>query len=111
MPGVPALTTNGAAMPATVNWVTVSCASGVSTSLSGVPPVIRLPVAVPLIGTVLASLLAIGASLTGAMLMVVVAMGEVAPWLSVTVNGMLTVPLKLSAGVKIKPAACAGVSG
>ena len=109
MPGVPAVTVKGAAMPATLNWVTLSCASGVSISLSGVPPVIRLPAAEPLIGTVLASLLAIGASLTGAMLIAVLTTGEVAPWLSVTVKGMLTVPLKLSAGVKIKPAACTGV--
>ena len=111
VPGVPAVTVKGVAMPATLNWVTLSCAMGVSTSLSGVPPVMRLPAAEPLIGAVLASGLAFGASLTGAILMVVVAMGEVAPWLSLTLKAMLTVPLKLGAGVKMSPAACAGVNG
>ena len=61
-----------------------------------------------LIATVLASLVATGASFTGVMLKTWVATGEVRPAGSVTVNGMLTVPLKLGAGVKIKPAACAG---
>ena len=52
---------------------------------------------------------ATGGSLTGLTVIAAVAAGEVAPPLSVTVNGMLTVPLKLAAGTNIMLAACRGV--
>ena len=53
---------------------------------------------------------AIGASGTALMVIAMLAGAETAPLLSVAVKGMLTVPLKLAAGLKIRPAACAGVS-
>ena len=53
---------------------------------------------------------ATGASGAGLMVIATLTGVETAPPLSVAVNGMLTVPLKLSAGLKIRPAACAGVS-
>ena len=51
-----------------------------------------------------------GASGTGLMVIAMLAGAETAPLLSVAVKGMSTVPLKLAAGLKIRPAACAGVS-
>ncbi len=56
------------------------------------------------------SSIASGLSFCALTVMVAAAVVDVAPPLSVTLNGILTVPLKLSAGVKIKPAACAGVN-
>ena len=53
---------------------------------------------------------AIGASGAGLMVIAILAGVEIAPPLSVAVNGILTLPLKLIAGTKIRPAACAGVS-
>ena len=58
----------------------------------------------------LVSATAAGLSLAAVTVIGVVATAEVAPRLSVTVNGMLTVPLKLGAGLNTKPAACSGVS-
>ena len=51
-----------------------------------------------------------GASLTELTLIMALAAGDVAPLLSVTVNGILTVPLKLAVGINCMLAAWAGVS-
>ena len=54
---------------------------------------------------------ATGGSFTSVIVNTALAGADVAPLLSVTVNGIVTVPLKLSVGLKIKPAACAAVNG
>ena len=54
---------------------------------------------------------ATGASFTSLTVITALAAADTAPLLSVTTNGIVTVPLKFGAGLKIKPAACAGVSG
>ena len=47
---------------------------------------------------------------TGITLIVALAAGDVVPLLSVTVNGIFTMPLKLAAGINSMLAACAGDS-
>ena len=54
---------------------------------------------------------AVGRSMTGVTVMTSLADVETLPSLSVTVNGTVTVPLKLAAGVKTSVAACAAVIG
>ena len=92
-------------MPLMVNCVTVSGLPSTSVSLAS-----TLPVAVVSSVTTTVSSTATGRSLTGFTVMVAVAAGDVAPLLSVTVNGIFTVPLKFAAGINTKPAACTGVN-
>ena len=92
----------------TLGALTVSCALVLSTSVSFAFTLMLLIGA--LIGVKAVSGFATGGSLAAVTVIAVVATGEVAPWLSVTVNGILTVPLKFGAGLNTKPAACAGVS-
>ena len=54
---------------------------------------------------------AVGRSITGVTVMTSFADVETLPSLSVTVNGTVTVPLKLAAGVNTSVAACAAVIG
>ena len=55
---------------------------------------------------------AVGRSIPGVTVMTSLAVdAETLPSLSVTVNGIVTVPLKLTAGVKTSVAACAAVTG
>ena len=61
--------------------------------------------------TAIKSALATGVSFTEATLTCAVKVLELVPLLSVALNAMLTVPLKLGAATKIKPVAWAGVNG
>ena len=61
------------------------------------------------VGVAVVAGVAVGASLTAVTVMVALATGDVAPLLSVTVNGITTVPLKFAAGTNCMLAACAGV--
>ena len=91
--------------PGIVNCVTLSGLPSTSVSF-----VSTLPVAGVSSVTATVSSTATGRSLTGFTVMLALAAGDVAPLLSVTVNGILTVPLKLDAGINWMLAACVGVS-
>ena len=81
-----------------------------STSVSLPNNVALLIVNVVSSAAAITSSIATGASFCGLTVIVVVAVGEVVPPSSVMLKAILAVPLKFGAGVKIKPAAWAGVN-